>query len=311
MIPTFDAVTMRILCLLVLGLCLEISLTRAASLVEKGNDRSADVAEDIAGGAEDDAMLNAAAANEVSPVDAESTDENDAALSLDRYYANLPDDFIFGHCSVQPNPAKQNLTDFLWGSIDLRQSLKGGPTEIRIDVTGFDKFNNYTLHGFHVHEFGDLSAGCESAGGHYDPFGVVHGGPEDDPRFRHFGDLGNVNENDNGEVTELKKDYLVSLLGPFSVLGRAVVIHETEDDLGRGQDEGSLLSGNAGIRLGCCTIGLSNGERWQDKAWDARWKTIEEKQAENEAGNSYGKQSYYDKQQTEKVGENDVNGMES
>ena len=49
--------------------------------------------------------------------------EDKEALSLDRYYANLPDEYIYGHCSVQPNPANQDLKDFIWGSIDLRQSV--------------------------------------------------------------------------------------------------------------------------------------------------------------------------------------------
>ena len=62
--------------------------------------------------------------------------------------------------------------------------LKGGATELRVNLTGFSTTDNNRYHGFHVHEYGDLSEGCQSAGGHYDPFGVVHGGPRDSPRFR-------------------------------------------------------------------------------------------------------------------------------
>ena len=36
-------------------------------------------------------------------------------------------------------------------------------------------------------------------------------------------------------------------------------IHERMDDLGRGGDSGSLATGNAGARLGCCVITIRNG----------------------------------------------------
>src|SRR3972149_9217460 len=31
------------------------------------------------------------------------------------------------------------------------------------------------IHAFHIHEFNDLSKGCESLGGHYNPFHKNHG----------------------------------------------------------------------------------------------------------------------------------------
>ena len=34
------------------------------------------------------------------------------------------------------------------------------------------------LHGFHVHEYGDLTDGCTSSCSHFNPFNVEHGGPK-------------------------------------------------------------------------------------------------------------------------------------
>ena len=52
-------------------------------------------------------------------------------------------------------------------------------------------------------------------------------------------------------------DRMVTLYGENSVLGRSIVVHRQEDDLGQGGDEESLKTGNAGARLACGVIGLA------------------------------------------------------
>ena len=104
-------------------------------------------------------------------------------------------------------------------------------------------------HGFHIHEFGDMSDGCASMGGHYNPDGVDHGSLQQG----HVGDLGNVTADQSGTARFQIKAERVEL---SDVVGRAIVIHADEDDLGKGGDDESLKTGNAGDRLGCGVIRL-------------------------------------------------------
>jgi Cu-Zn family superoxide dismutase len=76
--------------------------------------------------------------------------------------------------------------DNITGTITFEQDAKGGPTTIKGEVKGLTP----GLHGFHVHQYGDLSQGCASAGGHFNPFGKTHGAPSSSTR--HVGDLGNI-----------------------------------------------------------------------------------------------------------------------
>ncbi|KAI0770475.1 superoxide dismutase [Fomes fomentarius] len=112
-------------------------------------------------------------------------------------------------------------------------------------------------HGFHIHASGDLSNGCLSAGPHFNPFEVTHGSPDDSRQSRHVGDLGNIETDSKGVATLTFEDSLISLNGALSIVGRAVVVHAGTDDLGRGNDEESLKTGNAGARAACGVIGLS------------------------------------------------------
>ena len=46
--------------------------------------------------------------------------------------------------------------------------------------------------------------------------------------------------------------------GDANILGRAIVIHAGEDDLGLGAETDSKTTGHAGARLACCVIGVIN-----------------------------------------------------
>ncbi|CAG8614098.1 13826_t:CDS:2 [Cetraspora pellucida] len=124
--------------------------------------------------------------------------------------------------------------------------------KVDIDIKGLPAGNK--KHGFHIHEFGDNTNGCTSAGGHYNPHNNNHGAKEDEKR--HVGDLGNVTTVD-GCVKEQIIDKQISLDGECSIIGRTVVVHEDEDDLGKGGHQLSLTTGNAGKRLACGVIGIT------------------------------------------------------
>ncbi len=136
-------------------------------------------------------------------------------------------------------------SDKVKGTILFMQA-PGTPTLIKGTITGLEP----GLHGFHIHEFGDMSDGCKSMGGHYNPDGVDHG----DLKQGHVGDLENVLADDNGVAKFSIVAPRVDLIGERSVIGRGIVIHEDEDDLGKGGDAESLKTGNAGERLACGVI---------------------------------------------------------
>lgn len=82
----------------------------------------------------------------------------------------------------------------------------------------------------------------------------THGAPADP--VRHAGDLGNILADAHGFARLHILDPEISLVlnHPHLIIGRAIVVHEKEDDLGKKNDEESMKTGNAGPRVACCVI---------------------------------------------------------
>ncbi|HVN47425.1 MAG TPA: superoxide dismutase family protein [Bacteroidota bacterium] len=105
-------------------------------------------------------------------------------------------------------------------------------------------------HGFHIHEFGDISSDDGmSAGGHFNPAHMPHSNPSSEQR--HAGDMGNITADDSGNAHLDYYDSVMSLDGPHSIIGHAVIVHEKEDDFT------TQPTGNAGARIGNGVIGIA------------------------------------------------------
>lgn len=140
------------------------------------------------------------------------------------------------------------------GQVYFKQRKDENVVRIKIHVTNLSPGK----HGFHIHSLGNLTQGCVTAGGHFNPAGVNHGGPADDAKHRHVGDLGNIVAGEDGTVWIDVTDDMISLKtgSPNSIIGRSVVIHADEDDLGKGTFPDSKTTGHAGARVACGVIGL-------------------------------------------------------
>jgi Cu-Zn family superoxide dismutase len=154
---------------------------------------------------------------------------------------------------MKPKPiyAIAVFTDAIKGTVKFSEV----DNKIRIDVqiTGL-KPNS--LHGFHVHEAGDLTDKCTSMCAHFNPYGSTHGCPG--MKNRHVGDLGNLQTNNKGEAKYSFYDDMIKLRGTkANIIGRGLIIHEDTDDCGQGGNAESLKTGNAGKRIACAVIGYS------------------------------------------------------
>lgn len=111
-------------------------------------------------------------------------------------------------------------------------------------------------HGFHIHMWGDQTNGCQTMGSHYNPSNDNHGGI--DTSIRHAGDLGNIIADKNGFATI---DICCQNLTINEIIGRGLVVHDGEDDLGMGNNSESHRTGNAGKRVACGVISLTSSDK--------------------------------------------------
>lgn len=125
-------------------------------------------------------------------------------------------------------------------------TVEGEGVRVKGEITGLTPGE----HGFHVHEFGDVSSvDGTAAGGHFNPTGMPHAGP--DATMHHAGDLGNVMADAAGKATIDYLDKKLSLSGETSVLGRGIVVHAKADDLK------TQPSGDSGPRVAVGVIGVA------------------------------------------------------
>lgn len=111
-------------------------------------------------------------------------------------------------------------------------------------------------HGFHIHKAGDLRGeGCMGLCEHYDLGRHVHGAGPTSKKERHTGDLGNISM--PSKKSRVRKSYYVKGPSVADLLGRSLIVHEGEDDLGQGDHDDSKTTGHSGKRMGCAIIGRS------------------------------------------------------
>jgi Cu-Zn family superoxide dismutase len=159
---------------------------------------------------------------------------------------------VLGGCAAGGNTPSR-------GAVANIEPLAGGDikgnvvfTEIEpglVRVTGELKGQTEGPKGFHIHEKGDCSdPKGMSAGGHFNPTGEGHGGPN--TPSHHAGDLGNVvfNELGQAKVNMVARGISVSRQRPDGIIGRSAIVHADADDLKTNP------SGNSGARLACGVI---------------------------------------------------------
>lgn len=141
------------------------------------------------------------------------------------------------------------------GNATLRELPGGAGVEITIQVQDMTP----GPHGFHIHTNGACAPGPDPAGktiafgatgGHFDPFMTgKHGRPGQSAHEAHAGEAPNILVGtDRQGSLRFTNPHVTLQPGKTSVMGRALVVHEREDDYATNP------AGNSGGRIACGVI---------------------------------------------------------
>ena len=124
---------------------------------------------------------------------------------------------------------------------------KAGGVQILASFTKLPKGK----HGFHIHKAGDLRGeGCMGACEHFHKGAPCdHGDRPGTKGPRHTGDLGNI------DTTNHTYSYFLKHVTVNDLLGRSLIVHGDEDDLGLGEYPDSKTTGHSGARIACAIFG--------------------------------------------------------
>lgn len=179
-------------------------------------------------------------------------------MNITNYYKSKYIKYKNKYLNTKSNPNPIKAISFFDGEkikgIVNFEEISNEQVLVKINLEGFEP---NTIHGFHVHESGDLTSGCDSMCAHFNPFNVSHGGRED--TIRHVGDLGNLKADNNGKcITEFTDNMIKLRGGEANIIGRGLIIHADEDDCGKGNYADSKTTGHSGKRIGCAIIGYAS-----------------------------------------------------
>jgi Cu-Zn family superoxide dismutase len=136
-------------------------------------------------------------------------------------------------------PAKDSK---IKGKVTFEQTDAG--LKLTADIEGLPQ----GTHAFHVHAFGDCSSDdASSAGPHFDFKGSFQ---HQQGSSRITGDLGNLQADANGKAHLDTTISEATLQGPYTIIGRSIVVHEMQNDPSKPPE------GGAGGRIGCGVIGI-------------------------------------------------------
>ena len=133
------------------------------------------------------------------------------------------------------------------GFITFQQANIDDPLQISVNISGLKVVQGAFKHGLHVHVTSiqstsdNVTVRCGSTGLHFNPTNQTHG--DISAAVRHVGDYGNVISDNNGNIITTFNDSISDLYGPFGIVGRAIVLHQLQDDLGLVGNAGSLSTG--------------------------------------------------------------------